>query len=320
MKKILCIVLTIILLSLTLTSCSKSNEQTKNSSKDKTNSGIKDIKESNDIEDTSVNTLENSSEDALIEKIDSNYYKYPINSTVYFDIDDDGVEEKITYEAKEEEVANHNILSIEGYDPIDIYQMNGENYFIIIKFSDKFDTNMNMIGTLENGPSCDPLTNFYTIISPQGQKVFTNVGSVEGILVPNSQYNPNNKEDFDYKAVLLDNVGIEAPVRLEPFAGTWFGRNIFTYYSTYCSLIDNINKYNLDYITNIILNVENSVNAYSKKDLNSSSIIINDSQEVTLTATDNKKWVYMKTTDGTEGWINVKDITDTNFSGFLAYD
>lgn len=266
---------------------------------------------------TSKQNVSTSSNKALIEKIGSDFYKFKLNSTVYFDINEDGKDEEIRYEIVDE---FNGKLTIKGYDPIELYLEAPESdYFVIVKFKDKFDTAMNMIGIIDYGPSMDPITELYSIIAPQGENAFVNVGSIPGFLVHSSEYNQSNEEDFDYKAILLDNKGIEAPVRLD-ILGTWFGRNLFTYYSTYCSLIDNIHKYNSDYKTRIVLDAKNSVATYKEKDLGSKNGTINGGQKVTLTTTDNKEWVYMKADDGNEGWVNIKDITNTNFSEFPAYD
>lgn len=260
-----------------------------------------------------------SSDDALIEKIGSNYYKYKTNTTVHFDLDGDGTDEEIRYDVKDIESGK---LTVKGYEPIDVTTDIGEQeYFIIVKFSDKFDTTMNIIGIIEYGPSVDPVTQLFSIIAPRGENTLVSVGAVPGQLVHSTQFDSNNKEDFDYKAVLIENKGIEAPVRLShEYVGTWFGRNLFTYYSTYCSLIDNSNKYDQDYKTNVVLNIKKPVKAYKEKDQETESVTINGDQKVTLTATDNEKWIKMKADDGTEGWVNVESVTNDNFSGFPMYD
>lgn len=260
-----------------------------------------------------------SSDDVLIEKLGSNFYKYKTNTTLYFDIDGDGTDEEIRYDVQDAWNAK---LIVKGYEPIEIFTDFGETeYFVIVKFHDKFDISMNMIGIIEYGPSMDPATQLYSIIAPMGKNTLVSVGTVPGQLVHSSQYDPDNFDDFNYKAIILDNKGIEAPVRLSPtYVGTWFGRNLFTYYSTYCSLIDNSNKYEQDYQTNVVLNIEKSVKAYKEKDLESDNVTINGGQKVTLTSTDNKEWIYMKANDKTEGWVNVKDVTADNFSGFPMYD
>lgn len=244
------------------------------------------------------------------------YYQYKANAAVYFDIDGDGKEEEIKYDTV------NGKLSIKGYEAIGIDTMFAEkDYFIIVKFSDKFDNKMNMIGIIDYGPSGDIITGLYSIIQPTGKKSFVSVGSVPGALVPQSQYDNTNMEDFNYKAVLKMGQGIEAPVRLSILPNhTWFGRNVFTYYTTYCSLIDNIEKYNLDYKTRSELQVEKDVKAYSEKDLNSESVIIRAGETAYLVATDNKEWISIGLEGGVAGWVNVKDVTESNFSGFAVFD
>lgn len=196
-----------------------------------------------------------------------------------------------------------------------------KSYFIIVKFSDKFNTTMNMIGIIDYGPSNDPSTSLYSIIAPRGENSFCEVGSVSGVLVPPSKYNGENMDDFNYKAVLIKGQGIEASVRLSDLLPqTWFGRNLFTYYSTYCSLIDNINKYNQDYETKVLLKAEKDVKVHSEKDLNSETAMIKAGQKVYLIATDNKQWIAVATEEGIEGWVNVKDISPSHFSGYPVFD
>lgn len=256
-----------------------------------------------------------SDSNVLIESNNKNYYKYKTNTTVKFDLDGDGKDEQITYDT------NKGKLMVAGYDPIDIPTTFAEKeYFIIIKFNDKYNTKMNMIGIIDYGPSSDPTTALYSIIEPRGEKWFGSVGSVGGEIIPPSKYDEDNIDDFNYKAVIREGVGIEAPVRLSVVPQTWWGRNIFTYYSTYCAVIDNINKYNRDYETKSVLTVKNDVTAYKEKDTSSDSFTIKADQQVYLLATDNKEWVAMMAEDETMGWVKVKDITENNFSGFAIFD
>lgn len=267
---------------------------------------------------------------ALIESDQSaGYYKYKANTSVKFDIDMDGKDEDIKYDS------TNGKLSIPGYEALNIDTMFAQtDYFIIIKFKDKYSTEMNMIGILDYGPSNDPTTSLYSIIEPMEEKWFGFVGSVEGEIVPPSKYEGDISldgindpkynavmEHFNYKAVLRKGEGIEAPVRLSilPHA-TWFGRNLFTYYSTYKLLIDNIEKYNQDYETKIVLNIQNDVKAYSEKDVNSQSTTIKAGQAVFVLATDNNEWIGMVAEDGSEGWVLAKDVSDKNFSGFPVFD
>jgi len=245
------------------------------------------------------------------------YFKYKTNVTVNFDIDGDGIKEEIKYDA------TNGKLNVSGYKAVDIdaFPFGETEYFIIIEFKDKFDTEMNMIGIIDYGPSSDPTTTLYSIIAPMGEKWFGSVGTVPGEIVPPSKYNEHNMDDFNYKAVLKKGSGIEAPVRLSVGNQTWFGRNLFTYYSTYNSLIDNIEKYEQDYETRSELMVEKDVKAYSEKDTSSESIIIKAGYKAHLVFTDNKEWIYMfSEADLSGGWVKVTDVTESNFSGFVMFD
>ena len=95
---------------------------------------------------------------------------------------------------------------------------------------------------------------------------------------------------------------------------TWFGRNLFTYYSTYVSLIDSIYKYETDYVTKSELKVEKDIIAYSEKDLNSNNIIIKAGQRVKLVATDNSEWVKMYKENGVGGWVCLSEITSDSYN------
>jgi len=267
-------------------------------------------------EKQSSNNKSSSSDDVLIYSNNKNYYKYKTNKVVKFDIDEDGTKEEIIYDT------NKGKLIVTGYDPIDTYVDHGPDYFIIIKFSDQYNTKMNMIGIIDYGPSDDYTTSLFSIIAPQGENWFGSVGRVEGEVVPPSEYDEDNGGDFAFKAVIRDGVGIEAPVRLNIMSHlqTWWGRNDFTYYSTYCRLLDNSEKYEQDYETRLELNLEKDVTVYSEKDLNSKSSRIKGGQKVYFIATDNNEWIGIVSEDENMGWINIKDINNDNFSGFQAFD
>ncbi|MGE4283207.1 MAG: hypothetical protein AB7G87_05740 [Clostridia bacterium] len=252
---------------------------------------------------------------ALIESV-SGYFKFRANATAYFDVDEDGKDEEIKYDT-----ANGK-LTINGYKAIDIDTMFAEKeYFVIVSFSDKFDNKMNMIGIIDYGPSNDYSTGLYSIIAPMGTKAFVSVGTVPGELINQSRYDTESMDDFNYKAILKPGEGIEAPVRLSILPHhTWFGRNLFTYYTTYNQLIDNIEKYGQDYETRSELKIEKDIKAYSEKNMNSESVTIKAGQKVYLAATDNKEWIGMVAEDSSGGWVNAKDVTQSNFSGFVMFD
>lgn len=272
-----------------------------------------EIIEINSDTDANVNSDIDSS---LIEDDEENgYYKYKANATISFDLDSDGTKEKIKFDSV------NGKLNVSGYESIKIDTFSVEkNYFIIINFKDRFNTEMNMIGIIDYGPSSDPTTSLYSITEPRGEKYFGSVGQVQGEIVTLDKYNDDNMDDFNYKAILLKGEGIEAPVRLSMGIQTWFGRNLFTYYTTYTNLVDNNEKYGQDYITKSELMVEKDVIAYSKKDINSKRYNIKAGQKVQLVATDNKEWIQMVTKDGDGGWVKVNYVNQSNFSGFAFFD
>ncbi|MTI81234.1 MAG: hypothetical protein FH758_10155 [Firmicutes bacterium] len=268
---------------------------------------------------SSDNSQPDDSSDTLIEfdgtVKGSNYFKFKADREVNFDLDNDGTKEIIKYDT-----VNGKLL-VDGYNPISIPMESAEKeHFIIIKYVDKYDLQMYMIGVLDYGPSSDPATTLFSIIEPMGTKELVSAGIVPGIIVPPADYNENNIIDFNEKAVLKEGQGINAPVRLSIGTQTWFGRSDFIYYSTHKSLVDSCEIYDMDYITKSELTVLKNVKAYTEKDSNSQSVTIKPGQKVMLSLTDNKEWIYMKAEDNTDGWVNDKDVTFENFSGFTMYD
>ncbi|OEF96987.1 hypothetical protein [Desulfuribacillus alkaliarsenatis] len=251
------------------------------------------------------------------------FYRFRTNETVLFDLNDDGNKEAIIYRTGTTESPGELVVS--GFEPIEIWDMPfGETeYFVIIRYKDEYNLEMNMIGIIDYGPSMDYTTTFYSIIAPMGEDWFGYVGDVGGKLVPPTEYNDSNQggidTDWNYKAVLRYGEGIEAPVRLSVTPGSWYGRNIFTYYTTYKTLIDNIDKYNRDYRTDLDLKVERSIKLYDEKSLSSSTTVLEAGQIVQMAMTDNAEWIYMIARDGTKGWARVSDVTESNFSGFLIF-
>ncbi len=270
--------------------------------------------------------------DALIKSSKNNYYKFKANTNVYFDIDQDGTNEEIKYDSHKSK------LAINGYKPIDIglAEVFASESFIIINYSDSNITNMNMIGIYDPGPSADPVTTFYSIKESEGQKELTCVGRITAELIPASEYNnPNDFYDFSHKpstdylqhtgdfmskAFLTENAGIDAPVMLTiKVPQVWFGRSVYTYNPKSGSLVDNYEAYGDDYTTYSVLEVIHDIKAYADKNSNSEYKIIKAGQNVLLHATDNELWIAMIAEDGTEGWVNIKDVTHDNFNGFVVF-
>ncbi len=259
------------------------------------------------------------------------YFKFSSDETVHFDLNGDGKKEEIIYQTGTVEYqisGDYEVipgkLIVSGFEPIEILDLpfGIREYFIIVRFLDKFGTSMNMIGIIDHGPSVLPTTTLYAIIEPKGEEWFGEVGEIGGELVPPSQYNENSMDDFNYKAVLRYGEGIEAPVPLSYYVvpQTWFGRNLFTYYGTYASLIDNIHPYGNDYVTNSELKIEQQVTGYAEKNTASANVSFKAGQSTRLGATDNEQWIKMIAADGTEGWVLASDVTEENFSGFAIFD
>ncbi len=282
-----------------------------------------DVKQQAKPDDVKSSTSDNVLIESDGEQGYTTYYKYKSNETVHFDLNGDGKKEEIIYQTDYDEFIPGKLI-VSGFDPIEIHDFPfGEtDYFIIVKFSDKFGTSMNMIGIIDYGPSMDPTTSLYAIIEPRGEEWFGSVGVIEGELVPPSEYNENSMDDFNYKAVLRYGQGIEAPVRLSYSVApqTWFGRNLFTYYGTYASLIDNIAPYGNDYVTNSELKIEEQVTGYAEKNMAAANVSFKAGQSTRLVATDNDQWIKMVAADGTEGWVLVSDVTAEKFSGFVFFD
>jgi hypothetical protein len=280
-----------------------------------------EIKEIVEVNNTATKPA--SSDDTLIESNGVNYYKFKSNETVSFDIDEDGTDELIKYTVGQDGLEFWQAkLSVDGYQDVEIDGGSFQpDYFIIIKFSDKYENKMNLIGIIDYGPSSDYLTNLYSIVDPTGRgKSLVSVGSVTAEIVTPDKYNENDMNDFNYLAVLLENEGIEAPVRLSCMSQTWFGRSLYTYYTTYVSLIDNTKKYNVDYITKNDLTTAKDIKLYEIKDVNTNSITIKAGEKVHLTATDNSEWVEMYSDDGGKGWFSLKDFTFESFEGYTMFD
>ncbi len=246
--------------------------------------------------------------------------RFNTNETIHFDLNEDGNEEEILY--KPGDMSENGQLIVSGFDPIEIadFPFGETDYFVIARFSDRFGTEMNMIGILDHEPNGWPITHLFAITTPRGEDFLGSVGSVGGKLVSASEYSSQSEDDFNNKAVIIPGEGIEAPVWMSVTPQTWIGRNMFTFYSTYVSLIDNIDPYGIDYITNIELVIEQSITGYLDKDNNSDEVTFLPNQNVRFVATDNEAWVKVIADDGTEGWVPVSEITEDVFSGFRRFN
>lgn len=254
-----------------------------------------------------------SNENTLLEQEGTNYYKFKANKKIFFDIDQDGMNETITYDT-----ANGKLL-IDGYKSIDIDTMFAETEsFWIIHFLDQYGNDLNMIGILENGPSGDVVTTLYSIISPIGDKAFVYVGEIYGELVPSTRYNPEDMHDFNNKALNIEGIGIDSPVHLTLINqhANWYGRNTFTYYSTYKILVNNADKYEQPYLTSMMLTVLKDIPLYSDMDKTSTKTVVKAGQDVRFEMTDNIEWIYIQTEDGRFGWISQSVVNGSSFTGF----
>ncbi|KDR95624.1 hypothetical protein SAMN02745945_01475 [Peptoclostridium litorale DSM 5388] len=274
-----------------------------------------------EVEEPSAEKGEDKTFSGLIYTNDKNYWEYKPDSTVYSDLDGDGKDEEILFDSSTGK------LLVNGYFR-EAGNMQSTDYssFAIIAFNDKFGADIGkIIGIKDFGPSMDYTTTFYVYWTEvNGQKSknpIISVGTTGGLISRSDTFDRSNSEDFNTKAILTDE-GIEAPVRLEKIH-TWWGRNIFTYYGTYKSLINNIHKYDQDYDTSLGNNVlyqKESSTYYSEKDENSPSVISSGGQNIRMTKTDDNEWVYMVADDGTQGWARIETVKSSGYDGFQFYD
>lgn len=332
MKKVLALVFILLLMTTAMVGCSQKVATQKSEEELRA-----EVKAELEAEQKNQMTNNEMNKDALIES-SHNYYKFKADTKVYFDINEDGTNEEITYDTGNGSYDDGKLM-VAGYQPVDI-MLEGEmasDSLIIIKFSDKYGTEMNMIGIFDHGPSADPMTTFYSIIENEGQKSLANVGKVNAMIVDASDYRDPYKAAFDFsgdpnkyfseemvgdfyqKAFLKEGEGIEAPVFISTIPQTWFGRGLFTYDANACSLIDDNEKYEEDYTTFAVLMIVKDVKTYADKQRNSNYNIIKAGQNVLLYAADNQEWIAMEAEDGTKGWVHVEDITHDNFEGFVLF-
>ncbi len=258
-----------------------------------------------------------SSTDSLIQSDKVNYYKFESNQEVSFDIDNDGTDEKIKYITQENDGLEFGQvrLLVNNYEAIDLEGIFiQEDYFLIIKFSDKHGTNMNMIGIIDYGPSNDYTTSFYAIRN-NGEKSLVNVGCIGGEIIPLDEYSESNMQHFNYMAVIRENQGIEAPTRLDVMSQTWFGRSIYTFDEKISRLVRNT-----AYMTSSELTTLKDITIYKEKSLDSTSSIIKAGETVQLISTDNREWVEMYTNSSGKVWYNLNYFTLDSFEGYVVFD
>ncbi len=332
MKKVLALVLILLLMTAAMVGCSQKAATQKSEEELRA-----EVKAELEAEQKNKMTNNEMNQDALIES-SYNYYKFKADTKVYFDIDGDGTNEEITYDTGNGSYDDGKLM-VAGYQPIDI-MLGGEmasDSFNIIHFSDKYGTKMNMIGIFDSGPSADPMTTFYSIIENEGKKSLANVGKVNAMIVDVSDYrDPYNisfdfsgdpyryfsegmVDDFYQKAFLKEGEGIEAPVFLTTIPQTWFGRGLFTYDVNACSLIDDNEKYEVDYVTYAVLKVVKDVKVYGDKQRNSDHYTLKAGQNILLYAADNQEWIFIEAEDETRGWVHVDDVIRDNFEGFVLF-
>ena len=261
------------------------------------------------------------SSSGLIYTNGKNYWEYRPDSTVYSDLDGDGKDEEILFDSATGK------LFVNGHY-IEAGNMQSTDYssFVIIAFNDKFGSDIGkIIGIKDFGPSMDYSTTIYvywTEVNGQKSKnpIFS-VGTTGGLISRSDTFDRSNPYDFNTKAILTAE-GIEAPERLEKIH-TWWGRNLYTYYGTYKSLINNIYKYDRDYDTSLGNNTlyqKESNKYYSEKNESSPFVISNGGQNISMTKTDDENWVYMVADDGTQGWVKIETVKSPEYEGFQFYD
>ncbi len=257
------------------------------------------------------------SSEPLIETNGTNFYKFKANETVSFDLNNDGVDEEIYYNS------DAGSINVKGFDAIPVdFQSRERDYFLILKYSDSYATEVtfHMIGIVDYGPSGDYETHLYAIIEPMGEEWFGTVGSVPGEVVDVGNYDDEDLDDFNYKAVVREGEGIDAPVRLGVLPQTWWGRSLFIFHVRDLRLVDWNKRNSGNYVTRLALTLNKNINAYKAQDLNADRIEIAGNQNITVVATDNKEWISIMGEDGTIGWVHLDQIEEDTFSGFRAWD
>jgi hypothetical protein len=246
------------------------------------------------------------------------YYAFNANEKVAFDLNGDGMDEMIEYLPADEWGFD---LTVSGYGTLSAETVNLEtDGFSIVRYEDPYqdDFDRYVIGILEYGPSDDLLTRLYAVINaPDGSEAFVSIGSLQGELVAEADF--DFEKDFDTKAFAMADNGFNAPVRMTLLPFTCFGRTQFIYNTTDARLTDAVIENNLDYVTRITSHINADILVYDEKDTGSNSRTITGGQEVTLAATDNVNWVYLMSESGESGWVEAEQIRLDIFEDLMDY-
>jgi len=246
------------------------------------------------------------------------YYAFKSNEKVSFDLDGDGRDEVIEYRPADEWGFD---LTVSGYGTLSAEALNLEtDRFSIVKYEDPYqdDFDRYVIGILEYGPSDDLLTRLYAVIdAPDGSEAFVSIGSLQGELVDEADF--DFEKDFDTKAFAMADNGFNAPVRMTLLPITCFGRTQFIYNATDVRLADAVIENQLDYVTRITSHINADILVYDEKDTGATSRTITGGQEVTLAATDNVNWVYLMSDRGESGWVEAEQIRLDIFEDLTDY-
>ncbi|MFW6030323.1 MAG: hypothetical protein ACOCRO_08730, partial [Halanaerobiales bacterium] len=217
-------------------------------------SSLVDVDPNGEVGQSGVNVP--STNEALIEAKEDNgiqiYWAFKPNTEIHFDLNQDDIVEKLFYDTD-----NHQLIVNDDY-MIDLPRSINRNHFLIMRYNDKTDSEMFLVGIEVLGDSSEQVeTKIFALIEPMGEKWFGSIGSVNGKIVIPNEYDILKEEDFNAKAVLRYGDGIEAPVKLDAFEGyNLNGRTLHTYYSPYKTLVDNVDQYNRDYIMKLKLKLD----------------------------------------------------------------
>lgn len=258
----------------------------------------------------------------LIKAAENNYAaahpypkEYSTDQTVSVDVSGDGTPNEIRYQVKEESDGAYTVtLTIDGTD----YNINDYEYIIyptedVFYITDIAEHEDGLeIALLDEGPSSDPVTNFYHY---DGNLRY--IGSVGGF--------PFKEQDRGRNGFSGQN-GITGLVRMDLIETTYLDG--YWWY--------NSNEENIEYMEIGMHQYQNfpahelfvDLPVYLSMDETSSVTTMPAQKEVYFIQSDMQEWIYVRAKDGTKGYIRVKDgevmnvnqPADTVFSDLYYFD
>ena len=253
-------------------------------------------------------------------EIGLDYYQFPANETILFDLNEDGLNEEIYFDTSDFMQCT---LSVYGYNSVVEEGINLETtYFSIVKYHDPYSVDFDFyaIGILDYGPSSDLMTNLYALIpTPMGDEAFVSVGCIGGMLVDRDNFDRSDEMKFNEYAFSQENNGLNAPVRLSLLPITWYGRNNYIYDTTNMRLKDQGKDMGELYETNIWSMITEDVTVYDERDKSAGTKVLLSGQDLNFIETDNVEWIFVTAEDGTMGWLHKDDVDLEIFSGLTCY-